>query len=73
MAPSGDIDLARAITRRAERRRVTLENSRGLDDPVARRWLNRLSRLLFVLARYEEGLAGSRAKPAKRSKARTSR
>jgi cob(I)alamin adenosyltransferase len=72
-AASGAIDLARAITRRAERRCVTLENAGGLDNPVVRRWLNRLSLLLFVLARYEEGLAGRRAKPARRSQAGRSR
>ena len=72
-AASGAIDLARAITRRAERRCVTLENAGGLDNPAVRRWLNRLSLLLFVLGRYEESLAGRRAKPAKRSAARSSR
>lgn len=63
---SGAIDLARAITRRAERRTLTLENAGGLEGPGVRRWLNRLSLLLFVLARYEEDLAGRRAKPARK-------
>jgi len=66
-AASAAIDLARSITRRAERRCVTLENAGGLDNPAVRRWLNRLSLVLFVLARYEESLGGRRAKPAKRS------
>jgi cob(I)alamin adenosyltransferase len=70
---SGAIDLARAITRRAERRTLALENAGGLDNPAVRRWLNRLSLLLFVLARYEENLAGRRAEPAKRSHAGRSR
>jgi cob(I)alamin adenosyltransferase len=65
---SGALDLARAITRRAERRCVTLERLGGLENPQVRRWLNRLSLLLFVLARYEESLAGSRAKAAKTSR-----
>ena len=65
-AASGAIDLARAITRRAERRTLALEKAGGLDNPGVRRWLNRLSLLLFVLARYEEGLAGRKAKPAKK-------
>jgi cob(I)alamin adenosyltransferase len=65
-AAGAAIDLARAITRRAERRTLTLENAGGLDNPGVRRWLNRLSLLLFVLARYEEGQAGRRAKPAKK-------
>ncbi len=70
---SGALDLARAITRRAERRCVTLERAGGLSNPMVRRWLNRLSLLLFVLGRYEEGLAGRRAQPAKRSRLQRSR
>ncbi|MHB8587298.1 MAG: cob(I)yrinic acid a,c-diamide adenosyltransferase [Candidatus Dormibacteraceae bacterium] len=62
---SGALDLARAITRRAERRCVALEGAGGLDNQEVRRWLNRLSLLLFVLGRYEEALAGSTAAPAK--------
>jgi cob(I)alamin adenosyltransferase len=64
---SGALDLARAVTRRAERRCVTLERAVGLDNEQVRRWLNRLSLLLFVLGRYEEALAGSPAAPAKSS------
>ena len=64
---SGALDLARAVTRRAERRCVTLERSNGLKNDHVRRWLNRLSLLLFVLGRYEEALAGSPAAPAKSS------
>lgn len=63
---SGALDLARAMTRRAERRCVTLERAGGLKNPQVRRWLNRLSLLLFVLARYEEQLSGQRAQAAKR-------
>jgi cob(I)alamin adenosyltransferase len=62
---SGALDLARAITRRAERRCLTLERSGGVDNPQIRRWLNRLSLLLFVLARFEEERAGRPAQPAK--------
>jgi cob(I)alamin adenosyltransferase len=65
-AAAAAIDLARAITRRAERRTLTLETAGGLENPGVRRWLNRLSLLLFVLARYEEELAGRRAKAAKK-------
>ena len=63
---SGALDLARTITRRAERRVVTLEKLGGVGNPEVRRWLNRLSLLLFVLARFEEGRAGHAAKPARR-------
>jgi cob(I)alamin adenosyltransferase len=64
---SGALDLARAVTRRAERRCVSLERANGLKNQQVRRWLNRLSLLLFVLGRYEEALAGSPAAPAKSS------
>jgi cob(I)alamin adenosyltransferase len=64
---SGALDVARAVTRRAERRCVTLEAAGGLKNQQVRRWLNRLSLLLFVLGRYEEALTGSTAAPAKPS------
>lgn len=62
---SAALDLARSITRRAERRCVTLRRGGGLDNQWVLRWLNRLSLLLFVLARYEESLAGAEAQPAR--------
>ena len=68
---SGALDLARAIVRRAERRCVALESANGLDNQQVRRWLNRLSLLLFVLGRYEEALAGSTAPAAKTSPRRS--
>ena len=63
---SGALDLARTIARRAERRCVTLERMGGIANPEVRRWLNRLSLLLFVLARYEAGRTGRAAKAARR-------
>lgn len=69
---SGALDLARAVVRRAERRCLTLERAGGLTNPDVRRWLNRLSLLLFVLGRYEESLSGSSAQPARRSGRRPS-
>lgn len=69
---SAALDLARAVTRRAERRCVSLERAGGLPNPDVGRWLNRLSLLLFVLGRYEESLTGRRAVPAKKSKSRRS-
>jgi cob(I)alamin adenosyltransferase len=56
------LDVARAVARRAERAVVALESS---DRPVnadVRRYLNRLSDLLFCLARREAG----EAEPASR-------
>ncbi|MCZ7630024.1 MAG: cob(I)yrinic acid a,c-diamide adenosyltransferase [Microthrixaceae bacterium] len=50
---SAFLDLARTVTRRAERSAVVATS--GLDDTEAVRYLNRLSDLLFVLARWHEG------------------
>jgi cob(I)alamin adenosyltransferase len=52
---SAALDLARAIVRRAERRVVTLERTDAGVNPIVRRYLNRLSDLLFVLARRQAG------------------
>lgn len=48
------IDLARTMVRRAERRTVALARSDPLFNPEVVRYLNRLSDLLFMLARQEE-------------------
>jgi len=64
---SGALDLARAVVRRAERRCVALIRSGQTPNPEVRRYLNRLSLLLFVLGRYEEDRAGQKARPAKPS------
>jgi cob(I)alamin adenosyltransferase len=61
---SAALDLARTIARRAERRVITLDRVMGAGNPEVRRWLNRLSLVLFVLARYDEGRSGAAAKPA---------
>jgi cob(I)alamin adenosyltransferase len=62
---SGALDLARAVVRRAERRCVSLIRSGGLENDQARRYLNRLSLVLFVLGRFEESRSGLRAKSAR--------
>ena len=46
------LHLARAVCRRAERSIVTLGRDEPV-DPVLLAYVNRLSDLLFVLARYE--------------------
>ncbi|MFZ2521781.1 MAG: hypothetical protein WA089_24025, partial [Anaerolineae bacterium] len=52
------LDLARTITRRAERivARLLHEGKLRTDEPL--RYLNRLSSLLFLLARLEDKAAG---------------
>jgi cob(I)alamin adenosyltransferase len=49
--------LARTVCRRAERRAVALARSEAV-DPLVVRFLNRLSDLLFVVARLENRRAG---------------
>jgi len=51
---SAAIDLARSMTRRAERWAVRLEEQALLVNPEIVRYLNRLSDYLFILARYED-------------------
>ena len=54
-AASAVLDLARSVVRRAERAVVSMErDGRAVNDEV-RRYLNRLSDLLFVLARRQAG------------------
>ncbi|MBI4259049.1 MAG: cob(I)yrinic acid a,c-diamide adenosyltransferase [Actinobacteria bacterium] len=54
---SAALDLARSTVRRAERRTVQLREAGREVNPDAVRYLNRLSDLLFVLARREAGEA----------------
>jgi cob(I)alamin adenosyltransferase len=51
---SSRLDLARAVTRRAERRVVALVDAGGIDGTHLLPWLNRLSDVLFVLSRAVE-------------------
>jgi cob(I)alamin adenosyltransferase len=62
---SAGLDLARSTIRRAERRAVTMDSEGLLPDPEILRWLNRVSDLLFVLARYQESASGVRAKSSR--------
>lgn len=52
------LDLARTIIRRAERLTVRLEHQGELGETHALRYLNRLSDLVFILARYVEAKNG---------------
>jgi cob(I)alamin adenosyltransferase len=49
------LDLARTVCRRAERQVVALENDSGKTNAEIVRYLNRLSDLCWLLARYAEG------------------
>ncbi len=50
---SAALDVARSVVRRAERRVVELEATGREVNPEIRRYLNRLSDLVFVLARWQ--------------------
>lgn len=64
---SAGLDLARSTVRRAERQAVRMHRAGVVADPEILRYLNRVSDLLFVLARYEEAEAGRRA-PSSRAR-----
>ena len=53
-AVSSALDIARSITRRAERRCVTMAKKNMLDNRDIIVYLNRLSDLLYLLARFNE-------------------
>jgi len=57
--PGAALDMARAVVRRAERLAVKLMHDGVVTNAQIMRYLNRLSSLLFVMARYEDSLAGA--------------
>jgi len=65
-AASAAIDLGRTIVRRAERHAVRLVHEGQMPAGNVLRYLNRLSSLLFVLARYGEHASGTPFDIAKR-------
>jgi cob(I)alamin adenosyltransferase len=60
---SAALDVARSLARRAERRVVELREAGEVVNAAALRYLNRLSDLLFVLARIEAGEAEPGTRP----------
>ena len=51
---SAQLDVARAVLRRAERRVVALERSEGLSSPAVLRFLNRASDAVYAMARFAD-------------------
>lgn len=57
-AAGAALDVSRAITRRSERIVARMIHQGEFDNVQVLHYLNRLSSLLFVLARYEDAVAG---------------
>jgi len=60
------LDLARTIIRRAERLTARLEHQGELGETQALRYLNRLSDMVFILARYVEEKSGGSTQATRR-------
>ncbi len=58
---SAAIDVGRTIVRRGERQLARMHHAGTIVNPAVLTYLNRLSDLLFVLARFEELSRGSQA------------
>jgi cob(I)alamin adenosyltransferase len=54
--------VARAVSRRVERRVAEMKSRKMLTNLKILEYLNRLSDVLYLLARYEEKRAGKKAK-----------
>jgi cob(I)alamin adenosyltransferase len=65
--PSAALDVARAVVRRAERQSVHLYRTGVIENEFIVAYLNRLSSLLFVLARLVEAELGKHAEQAKQT------
>ena len=65
-AAAGALDLARSVTRRAEREASRLQTGGHPLNPEILRYLNRASSVLYDLARYEEHHSGRAAPRATR-------
>ena len=59
------MDVARTVARRTERVAVALGEAGVIDNGEILRYLNRLSSLLFILARFEDQEAGAAIRLAK--------
>jgi ATP:cob(I)alamin adenosyltransferase len=59
---SSILDVARAVSRRAERKVAEMKSKRMLASPSILEYLNRLSDVLYLLARYEENKAGKKSR-----------
>ncbi|OGQ05695.1 MAG: ATP:cob(I)alamin adenosyltransferase [Deltaproteobacteria bacterium RIFCSPLOWO2_12_FULL_44_12] len=60
---SASLDMARTVARRLERLIMALKELKIYENPEALKYINRLSDLLFVFARYEQKMAGKDYEP----------
>lgn len=60
------LDVARTVIRRAERLTARLEHQGALGETHAVRYLNRLSDMVFILARYVEAKQGGSTRASRR-------
>ena len=65
-ASGAALDMARTVVRRAERLAVRLAHDGEVTNEQVLAYLNRLSSLLFILARFEDQEAGATPTKAKR-------
>ncbi len=72
-AAGAALDVARTVARRAEREVVALTRAEVVRNPQILRYLNRVSSLLFVLARAEDEAAGAGPRRAKAAAEATGR
>jgi cob(I)alamin adenosyltransferase len=63
--PGAALDVARTVVRRAERTAVDVQALGRLSNQEILRYLNRLSSLLFIAARFEDHLAGIQSTKAR--------
>jgi cob(I)alamin adenosyltransferase len=62
---SAGLDVARTVVRRAERGVVSMDEAGLMPEPEILRYINRVSDLLYVLARFEEAESGVRPRPSR--------
>lgn len=60
---SSALDIARTTARRLERKILSLQEKKVYESAEALRYVNRLSDLLFVFARYEQKKSGKEYEP----------
>lgn len=65
LAGAAALDVARSVVRRAEREAVALDRAGGVPDPEIMRYVNRVSDLIYALARFEEAERGRKAPPSR--------